>query len=398
MSVVAPAGFEAAGTACGIKDDGAADLALLATADRRPVAAAAVFTTNRACAAPVQVSREHVADGRAGAVIVNSGNANAATGEPGRRVARESSAAVASALGLERHDVLVASTGLIGVPLPLERVTAAVPDLVAGLGSGAGDATVAADAILTTDTVRKEAVATVSLPEGPATVGGMAKGAAMLAPAHATMLAFLTTDVPVEAAVLRPVLAEAVAGTFDRITVDGARSTNDTVMVLASGAAGGTPVRPGSEEHTALRDALARVCGALAEQMVRDAEGATKLVRVLVTGARDDVEADVAARRVAQSQLVKCSWYGRDPYWGRVLSELGASGVVLDPEAVTIGYGDVTVCRDGVGVDHDAEALAAVMASRELELRCDLAQGPGTASVLTTDLTHAYVDENMGTS
>jgi glutamate N-acetyltransferase/amino-acid N-acetyltransferase len=219
----------------------------------------------------------------------------------------------------------------------------------------------------------------------------MAKGAAMLSPAMATMLAVLTTDAAADPAVLQQALAHAVSETFDCLSVDGCRSTNDTVMVLASG-------RAGAVDPTALTDALTLVCGSLAEQMARDAEGATKLVRIRVVGARTQAEARVAARAVANSQLVQCSLNGGDAYWGRVLSELGASGAHIDPERVDIAYNGVTVSRDGIACAHDEAALAKVMAGREIEILCDLHVAHGEATVLTTDLSHAYIDENRRTS
>jgi glutamate N-acetyltransferase/amino-acid N-acetyltransferase len=240
---------------------------------------------------------------------------------------------------------------------------------------------------MTTDTVPKEAVAAA----GGVTVGGMAKGAAMLSPAMATMLAVLTTDAEVDHATLQRALARAVSFSFDCLIVDGARSTNDTVLVLANG-------RRGPVAAHALTDALSEVCGSLAEQMARDAEGATKFVQIDVVGARTHDDARRAARAVAASQLVQCSLNGEDPYWGRVLSELGASGAYIDPERVDISYGDVTVCRGGIACDHDGDALRKVMAARDIEIRCDVHLGPGEARVLTTDLSHAYIDENRKTS
>jgi glutamate N-acetyltransferase/amino-acid N-acetyltransferase len=375
----------AGGSACGIKPSGALDLAIVATDDRAPVVAAGVFTTNLAAAAPIQVSRRHLANGRAAAVVASSGNANAATGDTGRRDARRMCELAAQGLGVAPGDVLVCSTGLIGIPMPMEALEAGIPKLCGELTAEGGAA--AARAMMTTDTLPKEAVARA----GAATVGGMAKGAAMLSPAMATMLAVCTTDAAAEPDVLRRSLADAVAATFDCLTVDGCRSTNDTVLVLASGRAG--PVR-----RHALTDALADVCGSLAEQMARDAEGATKFVRVHVAGARCDAEARIAARAIANSQLVQCSLNGADPYWGRVLSELGASGAFIDPERVDIGYNGITVCRDGVACSHDAAALARAMAGSDIEIRCDLRLAHGEATVLTTDLSHAYIDENRRTS
>ncbi|HEX5614943.1 MAG TPA: bifunctional glutamate N-acetyltransferase/amino-acid acetyltransferase ArgJ [Acidimicrobiia bacterium] len=399
MSVTAAAGFVAGGLACGIKDGGRPDLAVVATADGRPVPAAGVFTTNLATAAPVQVSRAHLADGHAAAIVLSSGNANAATGEQGRAAARRMCELTAAGIGAATSDVLVCSTGLIGIPLPMAPIESGLPALTAQLGATAADAQRAADAILTTDTVRKEAVATAALGSATAHVGGMAKGAAMLSPAMATMLAAITTDAAVTPAVLQRALALAVAPTFDCLVVDGCRSTNDTVLVLASGAAGNAVIDTarGPEFH-ALADALTDVCGSLAEQMARDAEGATKLARIVVRGAANDAEARLAARAVATSQLVQCSLNGSDPYWGRVLSELGASGAHFDPEQVEIAYGGVVACRHGIAADADGAALAAVMAAREITITCDLAAGHGEATVLTTDLSYGYIDENRRTS
>ncbi|MGZ6887881.1 MAG: bifunctional glutamate N-acetyltransferase/amino-acid acetyltransferase ArgJ [Acidimicrobiia bacterium] len=390
MSVTAPRGFVAGGAACGIKESGAADLAVVATEDHSAVTAAGVFTTNVACAAPVQVSRAHLADGRAGAVVLSSGNANAATGEQGRRDARRMTELAGAALGLPAEEVLVCSTGLIGYFMPMPALEVGIPALCADLN----DADAAADAILTTDTVRK--VATAPVGGTAATVGGMAKGAAMLSPAMATMLAVLTTDVAVDPRVLQRALAQAVAPSFNSLIVDGSMSTNDTVLVLANGAAG-VAVESRSDVH-ALTDALTDVCGSLAEQMARDAEGATKLVRLRVVGARSDAEARVAARGIAGSQLVQCSFNGEDPYWGRILSEAGASGAMFDPEAVTISYGGVLACRAGIDARIDAAGLRAVMAAHDIEVLVDLGAGAGEATTVFTDLSHAYIDENAGTS
>ena len=393
MSVTAAPGFVAAGGHCGIKPAGELDLALVATEDGRAVPTAAVFTANRMTAAPVIVSRAHLAasQGRAAAVVVNSGNANAATGADGEDHAEQSCAAVAAELGCRADEVLVCSTGLIGIPLPLDAVLAGVPKVATELRTaGAADA---AEAIRTTDTHRKEAVAR----RDGVTVGGMAKGAAMLAPNMATMLAVLTTDAAADAAALADALAGGVRRSFNALSVDGCTSTNDTVILLASGRAGPDP-SAGDDDHAGLRAAVAEVCADLAEQMAGDAEGATKVVRVRVTGAASDAEAERGARQVAESVLCKCSWYGQDPYWGRVASELGAAGIAFEPDRLSIDYGGVRVAERGVQAPHDAGDLAAVMAGTRLEVVGDLGLGDGEAVVLTNDLTHAYVDENMGTS
>jgi glutamate N-acetyltransferase/amino-acid N-acetyltransferase len=401
VSVTAAAGFVAGGTACGIKDTGAADLALVATADRRPVPAAGVFTTNLVAAAPVQVSRGHLASsgGQVSAVVLNSGNANAATGHRGLEVANRTCLLVADTLDCASRHVLVCSTGLIGIPLAFEPLEAGIPKVAADLRPGPDAGRAAAEAIMTTDTVPKEAVATVGLPGSGqvVTVGGMAKGAAMLSPAMATMLAVITTDAVADTGVLQTALTRAVDATFNLLSTDGCRSTNDTVLLLASGSAGNPPLDGGGA--AALTDALTTVCADLAAQMAADAEGATKRVRIRVHGARTTDDARRAARAVAESQLVKCSLYGADPYWGRVLSELGASGAYLEPERVDIAYGGVVVCRGGVAAGHDPSALAAVMAARDLQITCDLGDlGEGDATVTTVDLSPAYIDENMGTS
>jgi len=385
MSVTAAKGFVAGGLASGIKESGDPDLSLVATDDRVSVPAAAVFTSNLAQAAPVQISKAHLADGHAAAVILSSGNANAATGGQGRKDALRMCELTGAGIRVATSEVLVCSTGLIGIPMPMRALESGIPKLCGTLTiEGSGDA---AQAMLTTDTVRKEATSAA----GNAIVGGMAKGAAMLSPAMATMLAVLTTDAAVDPAGLQQSLARAVSETFDCLSVDGCRSTNDTVIVLANG-------RAGAVDATALTDALTDVCGSLAEQMARDAEGDTKIVRIRVVGARTQGEARVAARAVANSQLVQCSLNGADAYWGRVLSELGASGAFIDPEQVDISYNGVTVCRDGIACAHDEAALATHMAGREIEILCDLRLAHGEAIVLTTDLSHAYIDENRRTS
>lgn len=401
MSVTAAPGFVAAGVAAGIKASGAPDLALVATADHRPVTAAGVFTTNLVAAAPVRLSRRHLAtEGRAAAVVLNSGNANAATGEPGLLVAEATAALAAEALGCSRSHVLVCSTGLIGIPLPAEPFATGVPAAAAALAATPEAGRSAAEAIMTTDTVAKEAVARFEIGGATVTVGGMAKGAAMLSPAMATMLAVITTDAAVEARALQAALTRAADASFNLMTTDGSRSTNDTVLVLAGGGAGNPPIAAATAGAHALADALTAVCSSLSDQMARDAEGATKFVRLTVKGARSNAEALRAARAVAESQLVKCSLFGGDPYWGRVLSELGASGAFLDPDRVDIAYNGFTVCVGGVAAPggFDAGALAKSMQQKEIEVVADLRLGNGEATVTTVDLTPGYIDENMRTS
>jgi glutamate N-acetyltransferase/amino-acid N-acetyltransferase len=391
MSVTAPEGFVASGVPCGLKASGDPDLSLVATADGLAVPAAGVFTTNKAAAAPVEVSRSHLVatGGRAAAVILNSGNANAATGARGHAHAEQMCAVTAEELGAQASEVLVCSTGLIGIPLAIDKVVAGIASLVAARAPGPVAGEAAATAIMTTDTRSKQVV----VPGRGFTVGGMAKGAAMLAPDMATMLAVLTTDAVVAPSTLRRALKDAVSRSFNQMTVDGCTSTNDTVIVLASARA---------SEPTALEltDALWEACADLAGQMVADAEGGSKVVRVKVVGAATAEEAAAGARKIAQSQLVKCSFYGQDPYWGRVISELGSAAIAFDLDRVTVSYGGITVCRGGVEASdpRQAEALKAVMAGPSVELVADLRLGTGEAAMITCDLGHGYIDENMGTS
>ena len=390
MSVTAADGFSANGVACGIKPSGDPDLSLVATTDGAPVAAAAVFTQNKMTAAPVVTTHAHLTatGGRAVAVVLNSGCANAATGQQGLADAQEMCTVVAAQLGCRPDDVLVCSTGLIGYTLPMGVIRVGVVDLVAGRTSDAAGGTAAADAILTTDTFRKECVV-----GGPGfVVGGMAKGAAMLAPNMATMLAVLTTDAEVAPERLTESLRAGVAESFNAMTVDGCTSTNDTVLLLASGVAG-PPT-----DLAAFDAAVAEACLSLATQMVGDAEGHTKVVQLHVTGAASDAEAKAGARKVAESALVKCSWYGKDPYWGRIASELGSAGIAFEPDRLRVRYGDLEVARGGITAPVDEAALSAYMDQEHLVVVADLGLGHGAARVLTNDLTHAYVDENMGTS
>lgn len=381
MSVVAARGFATAGLAAGIKPSGAPDMTLIA-ADR-PVPVAAVFTTSLTAAPPVQVSREHAASGRARAVVVNSGSANAGTGNAGLDDARAMARATAAHLGCDPTDVVVCSTGPIGGRLPMETIIAAIPRLVAALDTGADAASAAAQGILTTDSVEKSAVV-----EGDGwVVGGIGKGAGMVRPDMATMLAFLTTDAVVGPEGLADALRPAVDATFNALDIDGCQSTNDTVILLASGASGVTP-DPGAFEA-----AVEEVCRSLALQMAEDAEGASKVVRLIVTGAQSDGSARRLGLAVADSALVRASFYGADPNWGRVLAALGAAGEKLDPASITIAYQGTVVCEGGVGVAVDEDRLAGAL-TRDFTVHIGVGDGPGTATVVTTDLTPDYVRFN----
>jgi glutamate N-acetyltransferase/amino-acid N-acetyltransferase len=401
LGVTAAAGFGAAGVACGLKPSAQPDLALV-VGDPGTVAAG-VFATNRVLAAPVLWSRARLAaSADARVVVLNSGNANACTGPAGEAAVLATARRAAAELGCRPEQVLVCSTGVIGVPLDVAKVTDGVVKAAVGLDRSGGQA--AAEAILTTDKVAKQAGVRL---RGGATVAGMAKGAAMLAPslapagAHATMLAVLTTDAVAEPAALRAALAAAAAATFNRITVDGAQSTNDTVLLLASGAAG---VRPLADD---LVDAVEAVCGDLAGQMLADAEGGSKVVAVQVGGAGSVAAALAVARRIADSPLVKAAVYGGDPNWGRVLQAAGTAGVDFDPAEVRLevagGPGAAGVEEPAgplertalvrLGVPTGADAHAA-MACREIELRLHLGGRGPWAGVRTSDLTPEYVRLN----
>jgi len=389
MSITTPKGFVASGLAAGIKASGALDLALLATEDGLPVPTAATFTSNLAAAAPVQISRAHMAanGGRATAVLVSSGNANAATGDQGRADATAMCAQTAAELGVPADQVLVCSTGLIGIPLPMEPIEGGIPRLVATRAGGPDAGADAAQGILTTDSGRKEVLVTYPT----FTVAGMAKGAGMLAPNMATMLAFLTTDAAIEPGPLAELLRSAVADSFNSMSVDGCTSTNDTVILMASGKAG--PCDP-----SMVADAVTEACADLSRQMAADAEGSSTIFQVQVHGARSDGEAHKAARKVADSLLVKCSINGEDPYWGRVASELGSAGVDFDMDKVTISYGGMTVCEGGIQVPFDEAAVAAHMAGSMVSIECDLHLAAGTGVVMGVELGYGDIDENRTTS
>lgn len=388
--VTAPGGFLAAGVACGIKASGRPDLALLVAA--QPASAAGVFTENRAAAAPVRLSRAHLAasGGRARAIVTNSGCANACTGPEGDADAREMAVLAARLLGADVSDVLVASTGVIGVRLPMEAVRRGIHAAVATLAPDGGAA--AAAAILTTDTGPKTHAVEVSTPGGRFRVGGMAKGAGMIAPRLATMLAYLTTDAAVEPAGLHAALVEACRDTFNAITVDGEPSTNDSVFALASGA---SSVTVGRSLHGALVAGLRAVAHELALAIVRGGEGATKLVRVVVTGAISDDEARLAARAIATSLLVKTALHGGDPNWGRLIAAAGRSGAALALERAHVRIGPHVLFEAGQPFDDRAPTAAAYLRGAELEIEVGLGTGGGgTAAMYTCDLSAEYVRIN----
>lgn len=378
MAVTWPAGFRSSGVSCGIKPGGEPDLGVLA-ADR-PVPWTGTFTQSGAAAAPVLWSRTLIG-GRLRAVVVNSGNANACTGAAGVEAVEASARAVAGHLSCGPHEVAVASTGPIGVPLPLAELLRGVPAATTCLEA---DATAFSQSILTTDTHPK-----VAHREGRGfEVVGVAKGAAMLAPNMATMLAFVATDAAVDGVALQSALGRAVRKTFDRVDVDGCQSTNDSVFLLASGAA----AAPAEDE---LLEPLTEVCADLARQMVRDAEGGSKLVRIGVSGAEDEAAAEALARGVARSALWRAALHGGDPNWGRVVAALGASDPKLELERLSVALGSEVVF-DGGEPRGSLTAAADALAADEVVVSCRVGDGPGAAAFLTTDLSPEYVTLNAG--
>lgn len=391
MSVTFPRGFAAAGVVAGLKESGRPDLGLLVAGEG--AAAAGAFTTNAFPAAPVVLSAAHLADGRARAVVANSGQANAGTGEPGLRDAEAMAAAAAGVLGCEAADVLVCSTGVIGPRVPIGALRAALPAAAAALSRDGG--TDFATAILTTDRRPKQATATA----GTWRVGGCVKGAGMIAPSLepsplATMLAFVTTDAPATPEALAAILAERATAVWNGVTVDACPSTNDTLLLLAGGAAGGAPVEPGTRAAGELGDAVAAVCEDLARQLVADAEGASRALVVQVDGAADAGAARRVGLAVASSPLVKAAVAGGDPNPGRLLQAVGASGVPFDPSAVRVLLGGEAVIEAGVVADPVPEKAARAMGEPEVVVRVDLGGGPGGATVFGCDLTEEYVRIN----
>ncbi|GAA2467138.1 MULTISPECIES: bifunctional glutamate N-acetyltransferase/amino-acid acetyltransferase ArgJ [Streptomyces] len=383
MSVTAAKGFTAAGIAAGIKANGNPDLALVVNQGPRR-AAAGVFTSNRVKAAPVLWSEQVLKTGELRAVVLNSGGANACTGPKGFQDTHATAEKVAEVLEIGAGEVAVASTGLIGVLLPMDKLLPGVEKAAAELSEHGGEK--AAIAIKTTDTVHKTSVVTTA---GGWTVGGMAKGAGMLAPGLATMLVVLTTDADVDAPTLDKALRDATRVTFDRVDSDGCMSTNDTVLLLASGASGVTPA------YADFAEAVTQVCGDLGRQLIGDAEGASKDIRVEVVNAASEDDAVEVGRSIARNNLLKCAIHGEDPNWGRVLSAIGTTGAAFEPDRLNVAINGVWVCRNGsVGEDRDLVD----MRYREVKITADLAAGTESAVIWTNDLTADYVHENSAYS
>jgi len=384
-------GFAFSAVEAAIKKPGRLDLALIMS--EVPAAVAAVFTTNRVKAAPVLLSMERVTNGVARAMVVNSGNANACTGSQGMADARETARLVAERAGVAEELVLVASTGVIGKPLPMERIRPAVPGLFET--AAVTDLDGLARSIMTTDTFPKVASSTGEAEGVRYTIAGVAKGAGMIMPNMATMLSFVVTDAAVDPAYLDMVFRNAVDSSFNIISIDGDTSTNDTALVMANGMAANPTIQAGTPEADRFEKLLREVLLSLARQIVRDGEGATKFVEIRVTGAQSDADAKKAAMAIANSLLVKTAFFGQDANWGRILAAVGYSGAEIDQDLVALSFDNVLMVRNGVFVGGDAEARGTeVLRKNEFSVTVDLALAGGSATVYTSDLSHDYVSIN----
>lgn len=390
-TVTSPAGFLAGAVRCGIKPTAPPDkLDLGIIASDRPCVAHACFTRNLVVGAPIRVSREHIRGGRARGIVFNSGNANTCTGEVGLAHAREMAERAAAIVGCSPTEMLVASTGVIGVMLPIERLREGFTRLRLTRDGGHD----VAYSIMTTDTRPKETAVRLTIDGTVVTVGGVAKGSGMIHPDMATMFAFVTTDAALTHEYCRAALTSAVDRSFNMTTVDGDMSTSDMAVLLANGAAGNLPIEPGTSQAARFQEALDHVCVHLAREIARDGEGAECLIEVVVTGAADEADARRAARQVVRSNLVKAAVHGGDPNWGRILAALGMSGARFDPDRVVVDIGGIVVYRHGQPADFDPRAASAELKRPEVRVHADLAAGTASATAWGCDLTEAYVEIN----
>ncbi len=389
--VCAPEGFVAAATSCGIKNPDIYRLDLALIYSEHPTVGAAVFTQNEVCAAPVRLSSSYLKSAEPRAIIVNSGNANACTGHAGMLHARTMAIATAKSLGLKQQEVQICSTGIIGVPLPIERIEPKIGELAESLDC---DCDPAAQAIMTSDTRPKSVAVTVKIGNKKVKIGAIAKGAGMINPHMATMLCFITTDAAVTKAELTAATREAVDQSFNRISVDGDMSPNDTVVVMANHQAGNKTITRSGTGSLEFREALTEVMQCLARKIVSDGERVTKLVEVQVRGAASHLDAERVARAVANSKLVKCSWNGNDPNWGRVIHAVGYSGARVKEELVDIYFNGVLATQNGVAAKTDIDKLSAAVKETEFTVGIDLNLGKGEFNVWTSDLSPEYVEFN----
>ena len=394
--VCAAKGFKANGIHCGIrKNRDKKDLALIISESR--AAAAAVYTTNLVKGAPIRVTKEHIADGYAQAVICNSGNANTCNAD-GAEIAEGMSRLVERELHIPAQDVIVASTGVIGQPLSLAPMKKGIGELAAGLKEGPAGSEAAAEAIMTTDTIKKEAACTFTVDGKTCTIGGIAKGSGMIHPNMATMLVFLTTDAAVSPAMLKKAIVADIQDSFHMMSVDGDTSTNDMLSILANGMAGNREITEEGEDYAVFQEALAAVTRTLCRDIAADGEGATKLIECAVRGAADKETARTAAKSVVCSNLFKCAMFGADANWGRVLCAIGYSGAAVDVNRIDVDFvseaGRVAVCRGGSGIPFSEEEAKAVLSAPEIRVEIGLGDGPGEALAWGCDLTYDYVKIN----
>lgn len=386
--ICAPKGFQSAAISCGIKNPAVERLDLALIYSEHPTVGSAVYTQNQVCAAPVRLSSSNLKSAEPRAIIVNSGNANACTGHAGMVNARAMSTATAKALGLKQREIQVCSTGIIGVQMPIERIEPRIAELASLLG---GDGDPAARAIMTSDTMPKSIAVSVKIGDVKVRIGAIAKGAGMINPHMATMLCFVTTDAAISKAEITAATREAVDCSFNRITVDGDTSTNDTVIVMANHQAGNKPITRGGEGSAEFRAALNEVMLILAKRIVADGERVTKLVEVTVRGAASNLDAERVARAVANSKLVKCSWNGNDPNWGRIIHAVGYSGARVKEEMVNIHLNGVLAAQNGLTAATDIDKLSEAVSGPEFTVGIDLNIGRGEFTVYTSDLSPEYV-------
>nr|WP_092073886.1 bifunctional glutamate N-acetyltransferase/amino-acid acetyltransferase ArgJ [Dendrosporobacter quercicolus]NSL47863.1 bifunctional glutamate N-acetyltransferase/amino-acid acetyltransferase ArgJ [Dendrosporobacter quercicolus DSM 1736]SDM69428.1 glutamate N-acetyltransferase [Dendrosporobacter quercicolus] len=389
-TITAPKGFKAAGVKAGIKKSGKEDVAVIYSTS--PAAAAGVFTLNTMAAAPVIVSRQVAELGRAAAIVVNSGCANACNGQQGLADAREMAAVAAGLLGIQAEEVFVASTGIIGVNLPMDKLAGGIKKAVAELAEAGG--VKASQAILTTDTFAKSCAYEFALGGVPVRIAGIAKGSGMIHPNMATMLSFITTDAAIDASLLKQALTAAVDVSFNMVSVDGDTSTNDMVAVLANGVAGNPLISQADGNYQIFAAALRQVCTELAKLVARDGEGATKFLEITVRGAASFAEAKQAAMTVAKSPLVKTAFFGQDPNWGRIICAIGYSGAQAAPEKTAMAIGNIPIVEQGMGISYDEQALKAVMAEHDITVTVDLGAGTAEATVWSCDFSYEYVKIN----